>query len=62
MPGFTRLTNAFSKKIQNHAAMVAIHVAFKRKEFQTEALPNLRVYPFLTFELQPRSSVNACGC
>ena len=22
---FTRLTNAFSKKIENHAAMVAIH-------------------------------------
>jgi hypothetical protein len=26
MRRFTRLTNAFSKKIQNHAAMVAIHV------------------------------------
>jgi hypothetical protein len=25
MRRFTRLTNAFSKKIQNHAAMVAIH-------------------------------------
>jgi hypothetical protein len=22
---FTRLTNAFSKKVENHAAMVAIH-------------------------------------
>jgi hypothetical protein len=26
MRRFTRLTNAFSKKIQSHAAMVAIHV------------------------------------
>ena len=25
MRRFTRLTNAFSKKVENHAAMVAIH-------------------------------------
>ncbi len=25
---FTRLTNAFSKKIENHAAMVAIHAVY----------------------------------
>jgi hypothetical protein len=28
MRRFTRLTNAFSKKIQNHAAMVAIHAVY----------------------------------
>jgi hypothetical protein len=28
MRRFTRLTNAFSKKIQNHAAMVAIHTMY----------------------------------
>lgn len=28
MRRFTRLTNAFSKKIQNHAAMVAIHFLY----------------------------------
>jgi hypothetical protein len=25
---FTRLTNAFSKKVENHAAMVAIHFLY----------------------------------
>jgi hypothetical protein len=28
MPRFTRLTNAFSKKVENHAAMVAIHFLY----------------------------------
>jgi hypothetical protein len=28
MRRFTRLTNGFSKKIQNHAAMVAIHTVY----------------------------------
>jgi hypothetical protein len=28
MRRFTRLTNAFGKKIQNHAAMVAIHAVY----------------------------------
>jgi IS1 family transposase len=28
MRRFTRLTNGFSKKIQNHAAMVAIHAVY----------------------------------
>jgi hypothetical protein len=28
MGRFTRLTNAFSKKVQNHAAMVAIHAVY----------------------------------
>jgi hypothetical protein len=28
MRRFTRLTNAFSKKLQNHAAMVAIHAVY----------------------------------
>jgi hypothetical protein len=28
MRRFTRLTNAFSRKIQNHAAMVAIHAVY----------------------------------
>jgi hypothetical protein len=28
MRRFTRLTNAFSKKIENHVAMVALHVIY----------------------------------
>jgi len=28
MRRFTRLTNGFSKKVQNHAAMVAIHFMY----------------------------------
>jgi hypothetical protein len=28
MRGFTRLTNAFSKKLENHAAMVALYFMF----------------------------------
>jgi hypothetical protein len=28
MLGFTHLTNAFSKKFDNHAAMVAIHAVY----------------------------------
>ena len=28
MRRFTRLTNAFSKKVENHAAMVAIHFLY----------------------------------
>ena len=28
MPRFTRLTNAFSKKVENHAAIVAIHFMY----------------------------------
>jgi hypothetical protein len=28
MRRFTRLTNAFSKKIENHVAMVALHVMY----------------------------------
>ena len=26
MRGFTRLSNAFSKKLENHAAMVAVYI------------------------------------
>jgi hypothetical protein len=28
MPRFTRLTNAFSKKLDNHIAAIAIHLAY----------------------------------
>jgi hypothetical protein len=54
---FTRLTNGFSKKLENHCAAVSLYVTFYNLCRTHEALPLNRWKPMTAMKARPEEGI-----